>query len=104
MNQNPEPQMKTNKMIWQKKHQVQVSNGKPFSSIDPPTNLQTQDLSAIKLKALQLQIKLFRLSSVLLSKQSWLRFVQRQQGYRTLADRPPIQVKPSLRNTSKPLR
>ena len=91
-------------MIWQKKQQVQVSNGKPLSSTNPPTNLQTQGLGAIKLKALQLQIKLFGLSSVLLSKQSWLRFVQRQQGYRTLADRPPIQVKPSLLHTSKPSR
>ena len=91
-------------MIWQKKQQVQVSNGKPLSSIDPPTNFQTQGLSAIKLKALQLQIKIFGLSSVLLSKQSWLQFVRRQQGYPTLADRPLIQVKPLLLHTSRPLR
>ena len=101
--QKPQQQVKTHKMICQKRQQVQVSDGKPLSSTNPPTNLQTQGLSEINLKALQLQIKLFGLSSVLLSKQSWLRFVRRQQGYRTLADRPLIQVKPLLLHTSRPL-
>ena len=78
MNQNPQPQVKTIKMIWQKKQQVQISNEKPLSSTNPPTNLQVQGLGAIKLKAMLLQIKLFGLSSMLLHHQSWLRFVRRQ--------------------------
>ena len=100
---NPQPQVNPIKTIWQQK-QVQESKEKPLSSPTSPTSPSKQGANTIKLQELHLQIKLFGLSSVLLSKQSWLRFVRRQQGYRTLADRPPIQVKPSLLNTSKPLR
>ena len=100
---NPQPQVNPIKMIWQKK-QVHESKEKSLSLPTSPTSPSNQGASTIKLQALQLQIKLFGLLSVLLSKKSWLRFVRRQQGYRTLADRPPIQVKPSLLNTSKPLR
>ena len=102
---NPQPQVNPIpiKTIWQQK-QVKESKEKPLSLPTSPTSPSKQVDKTIKLQALNLQIKLFALSSVLLSKQSWLKFVRRQQGYRTLADRPPIQVKPSLRNTSKPLR
>ena len=86
------------------KTRVQVYKAKPLSLPTSPTIPSNQGASTIKLQELHLQIKLFGLLSMLLSKQSWLRFVRRQQGYRILADTPPIQVKPSPLNTSKPLR
>ena len=49
-------------------------------------NLSRISQQSIQQRALQLQIKLFGLTSVLLRKRSWLPFVRRNQGYRSISE------------------
>ena len=77
------------KMIWRPKQaKVQSTKGsQPISSEYPQQKQHLMPISqqSIQQRALQLQIKLFGLTSVLLRKRDWLTFVRRNQGYKPIS-------------------
>ena len=100
----------TVKQVWQRKQQhsdlqtIQLTKQKQVwkqkitkqDKLEDAVNLTQAKQPSIKQRALQIQIKLFGMTSVLLKTKNWLSFVRQHQGYKILPGQP------HFKSTSKP--